>query len=445
MGGQRITAAGVFVSATWLAMTLAAFFYVGHFASPYPFGDEWDLIPGETAREPMPRWLWAQHNEHRLPLPKLVHWGLMHISGHDSRAGGFATAGTLSLLALGFVMTARKLRGQIDFADAFFPVALLNWGQFENYLIGFQISFALSAGLACAWLFGALRSQRLPIWTWFVPLLLALCGAHGLAYVPPLGLATLWLSRGETPLRRVTAWTLVGLSFAMIALYFRGYGRPADHPQSAGIIPSLKIATEVLALGWGWVAQMTWPISGLVALAFVGATGVLFLVIKFRGFHLVFSAPSPSLSLVPWLALAAGTVALALGIGWGRSGFGPLAGFADRYTLLAFPLVGTAFLAWVRFGGRIFSSLVPMGMFTVACLMLTQHVRTGLSEGKINAGLYESFDHDLRAGFSPTELASRHPALFPHAERFADRLRLLRDAGLARYHAMGQDEVANAK
>jgi hypothetical protein len=84
-------------------------------------------------------------------------------------------------------------------------------------------------------------------------------------------------------------------------------------------------------------------------------------------------------------------------------------------------------------------------MFTVVCLMLTQHVRTGLAEGKINAALYASFDHDLHSGLSPTELAARHPALFPHKDRFADRLRLLRDAGLARYHTMGREQVADAK
>ena len=144
------TAPGVFVFAIWIAMTVAAFAYVGMFTSPYPFGDEWDLIGGTVGQEPFFPWLWHQHNEHRLPLPKLMYGGLMKITGQDVRAGSYATVLLLAGLSAAFVYASRRIRGHVEYSDAFFPIALLNYGGFENYLIGFQISFAMSAGLACA-------------------------------------------------------------------------------------------------------------------------------------------------------------------------------------------------------------------------------------------------------------------------------------------------------
>jgi hypothetical protein len=146
--------------------------------------------------------------------------------------------------------------------------------------------------------------------------------------------------------------------------------------------------------------------------------------------------------LVVATAVASGTIALALGIGWGRSGFGPYAGFAVRYALLAFPIVGAGYLVWLQFGGRVFGSLVPTVMFTISCLFLTQHCRTGLAEGRQFVAKTRAFDADLAAGLPPDELATRHPDLFPCPDRFPERLRQLRDSGFARYRAIGADPTA---
>ena len=107
--------------------------------------------------------------------------------------------------------------------------------------------------------------------------------------------------------------------------------------------------------------------------------------------------------------------------------------------------MGAAYLAWTKFGGRIAGSLVPMAMFTAACLALTQHCRTGISEGRLNARLMQSFENDIRAGYTPSRLAARYPQVYPVPLYLAQRLRLMRNAGVTRYQSMGQEMSADAK
>lgn len=426
------TGPGIFVGGLWLAMLQAAFYYVLHFGSPDPFGDEWDLMPGATYQVPYLPWLWAQHNEHRLPLPKLAYTALLNVSGFDTRAGGIATVAVLGTLALAFVAAARRLRGYTEYADAFFPIAFLNWGHFENYLIGFQISFAMSAGLVCVWLLAALfwyqHHERAGLkWMGVALVLLPLCGAHGLVYAPALGVASIWLARSAQRFVRVYVVACAVTAWLLCAAYFRNYLSPEHHPHSAGLIDSLQISLEVLALGWGWVGQMIWPFSGVLVAALVLVTGIT-VAANMK------NAQESDLCIA-FFAVALSCILLAIGIGWGRSGFGPLAGFAVRYGILMLPLMAVCYLAWVRLGGRLTASLVPMAFFTVSCLFLTQHCRTGLSEGRQYSEQMRAFAMDLQAGRSAEEMSLRHGKLYPDSSVFAQRLQCLRAAGIPRYSA----------
>lgn len=428
---MRISAPGLFVGGTWLVMVAAAVLYVVRFAAPDPFGDEWDLVGGLTYQEPYLKWLWAQHNEHRLPLPKLVYTWLLNLSHFDARAGGLATVSILAGLSMAFVLAARRLRGQTEYADAFFPIAFLNWGHFENYLIGFQVSFAMSIALVSIWLLSALswseRKQPASIkWMGIALIGLPLCGAHGLVYTPPLGLATLWMARAATRYVKVYAAMTTAAAWAMAAAYFRDYLAPVGHPQSAGVFASARIALEVASLGWGWVGQMTWPVSGMLIGLFASMTAIGLLLA-------IVNQPQQRDRDVAIAAVGIGAVALTLGIGWGRSGFGPLAGFAVRYGMLMLPLMAAGYLFWTTCGERVLRSLVPMTMFTIVCLFLTQHCRTGLAEGVASAAAMSAFAEDLQAGMSAEELAQCHAKLYPNADRFAERIRTLQWAEIPRY------------
>ena len=69
-------------------MFVALLALVARFGSNVPSWDEWDLVPALTGNQPVSaEWLWSQHNEHRVPLPRLVLLGLDAVGRPDFRRG----------------------------------------------------------------------------------------------------------------------------------------------------------------------------------------------------------------------------------------------------------------------------------------------------------------------------------------------------------------------
>src|SRR5262249_41651422 len=148
-------------------------------------------------------------------------------AGHDYRAGGVLVALTLSALAGLFVLTAGRLRGGPSFADAFFPLALLHWGQSETLLIGYSLNHATSvafAGLALAGVVGLRGAPSLRQGGTYGSCLLALplCGSDGAALLPALAV---WLAcagasrwRSGRPHGRRDGAVMLGLALAAGAL-----------------------------------------------------------------------------------------------------------------------------------------------------------------------------------------------------------------------------------
>src|SRR5262245_54069128 len=62
------------VAAIWLLLLVGALAFVGRYGSRTPYMDQWgEIVPLFTGERTVTlEWLWAQHNEHRLPLAKLV-------------------------------------------------------------------------------------------------------------------------------------------------------------------------------------------------------------------------------------------------------------------------------------------------------------------------------------------------------------------------------------
>lgn len=118
-----------FVWASWALAVSAALGLVLVFGSNVPYWDDWDMVPVLTGEQPVTlSYLWSQHNEHRLLLPRLALLGLLRLTGWDFRSGMVANVLLLGLLALGMIATARRVRGRMIYGDAFFPVVLLHWG-----------------------------------------------------------------------------------------------------------------------------------------------------------------------------------------------------------------------------------------------------------------------------------------------------------------------------
>jgi len=390
----------------WAAMTAAAVGFVLACGSNEPAADEWDFVPALTGHEPLGPWLWRQHNEHRLPLPRVIYLALFAAS-HDFRAGMLLQVALLSATSLGLMRLAARLRGRPNWTDLFFPVSLLHAGHWENFLMGYQICFVLVTLLATA--FGLLalcatreNTFRSGVAAAAITLALAACGGTGLVVALPISawvafLAVMEWRRGAT--RR--AASLLFASFvpvAYLAVYLVGYQRPPHHPVPGDGGAAVALVTgQVLAVALGIGVAGVWGAVVVGLLALGGAT-LAFLLRQLK-------SPADRPAAAGLVALVAGLFGVALAIGVGRAGMSADAGLWSRYALLTWPLLGIAYLFWVKRGGR-GGRWVPVALAAASLLALPTNEGSGIWAGASLRGRMAKFETDIRNGV-PTERAVR--------------------------------------
>src|SRR5215510_9163906 len=104
-------ASRIAVWAIWAAMLAAGLALVARYGSNVPSWDEWDMVPTLTGAQPVSaEWLWSQHNEHRVPLPRLV---LLAVNcfGPDFRIAQVLNVLALGAVAAGLILAVRRARG----------------------------------------------------------------------------------------------------------------------------------------------------------------------------------------------------------------------------------------------------------------------------------------------------------------------------------------------
>jgi hypothetical protein len=441
--------ASAFVWGVLLLVLLADLLFVGKFGLDFPDGDEWIMAPVLTGEQPLTvAWLWSPCNEHRVPLAKLILLALYKISGYDFRAAMFFNVLALSALASAMVFVAKTLRGRTSYVDAFFPLILLHWGQYDNFLWGWQVHQVLSAILVCLLLVAVVRrGARLTLGSTILAgaclLLLPMCGAMGLVFVP---LFALWLgycgvltwSSPETHRKRnsLLMFGVAGAGFLLEGLYFHGYQSTArvDPPS---LQDSLRTAAQFLSVNFGLAASPLWPFSALamIGLLLLGVAALILVWLR---------QPEDRFRVLGLLAMLVSIAVLALAIGWGRADLGPEAGFASRYVVLAVPALCWVYLTWGLYKGPS-AGLAQMVLFTLACAVFSINAHLGLQGAKDRNSIcrLEEFDQDLRDGVSPRQLAERYadiqvPWLSP--EEFAGLLGRMRQAGIGRFQFPQKDD-----
>jgi hypothetical protein len=434
----------VVVWGVWATMTAAALGYVWSFARDVPWWDDWDLVPVLSGHQPATAaWLWARHNEHLLPIPKLVHLALAAAGGADFRAGAYLNAATLAGAALALLLAARRLRGHTELADALFPLVLLHWGQYENLLWSFQVQFICSTTLflIAVVVMVTARAHHL-LWRGAAvgacAVALPFCGVNGAVLVPAL---VLWLAgaavvswRGQLPAARRDACALVLLGVlgaGAMAVSLLGGTRAPLHPPAPDLGSGLLSGLLVLMMAAGPVGAVGGgPVVGLfLVLLAVGTAAVLARAVmigrvdRLRGLGV--------------LAALGGVLVLGAGVGWGRAGLhvdnpGSITGVTRYITLMA-PLPCCAALACVLLRNR----LVPYMLLGAAAMMLPANTRLGHEAARWRADVLDHLSADARRGVPPDQLSSTYRE-YVHAvdeSLLAKRLAMLREARLGPYTA----------
>src|SRR5262249_43867337 len=176
--------AAVFIWTVWILTSGGVLICIGRYTVNVPLLDEWETISTLTGTYNTVTYLMDLHNEHFIPLPKLIILGQLQLTGWDFRAGTVFNAALLGVLAAAMIEAARRLRGRMNYTDAFFPLALLNFGNHFNLFIGWQIQFIGSVVLAGVLLLIIVRNrERLTTGTVALAgvclMLLPLFGANG--------------------------------------------------------------------------------------------------------------------------------------------------------------------------------------------------------------------------------------------------------------------------
>jgi hypothetical protein len=404
----------------WTAMLVLALLYVSRYGVNAPYYDEWISMIAvlEGTREVDPAWLWTAHNDHRIPLPKLVLLGLYAVSGWDFRTPMFASVLLCAGAAALVMRSAAQSRGRTSHADVFFPLILLSWGHYENFLWGWQLTQVVPVVLVLAILATMVRTGLRPgaasgLACGVIVVALPLCGVPGLVYAPAL---TGWLvfvgglqwkagARGGRPLA-LALWICAVLAVALVPLYFLGLTTSVRGAPS----PVATVGTMVafLAQGFGPAASASRPVSYLVVFA-IGLSGFVALLLAFRR-----RETASRERVLAFLFFLAGFGALALSVGVARPGLGT---FPPRYFLQAAPALVWIYFAWDVSGRPRTAALVRACLVGAALVAVGPNYVAGLDYARMRADRWDAFAADVRRGLPPSALVARHQrTLLPYPE-----------------------------
>ena len=285
-------AARIFVWSVWVGLAWWLLHYVNAHAVNMPYYDEWELVPALTGTQPITlEWLWSQHNEHRIFLPRLIYVVLAKFTGCDVRAGMYFNAVVLLACSAALIALVQRRRGNAEATDVVFALLFLNLGQAQTLTNSFQIAFSVIPAVAVPilllyWQPGR-ATFRATLTAACCTLLLPLIGGTGIALVPALVAATLlgcWqLFRDGKAWFQVVAPSLIAILATLLTLfYFSNYSRPAKHPASPSIGATLDGTAQFLSVGFGGAAQSLWPASkwGVLVICLTSLAVVGYLVVK---------------------------------------------------------------------------------------------------------------------------------------------------------------------
>jgi hypothetical protein len=390
----------------WAVLSVGLLALVVRCGVNLPYMDEWPNVDFLAARRPPWAWAFSWHNEHLLPLPRLVYWGAF-VLGYDLRAAMVLSVVLWSALARVLVSAARAARGRPALSDALFPILLLHPGQFENVLMSYQICFSLSAFLAgCEFVLlagGAVSPGRVAA-VGACAAALPWCGGHGLLFaLPGLG----WMA--AVALAGVAGFGGVGRAARTVAVigllagsvtassYVWLPGKPSppsDEPPGPG--RWVAGVFGFAAAGYGPAGERFWPATAALP------AGV-WAVAAAAGWRARREAAGAKWSqYLGGVAALAGATAVALAVAWGRSRYGMHAVFFPRYVGLAALLPASAVLFCLRFGPTWFAPVAT----AIAVAMLPYNVWSGWGSGERLAEIQRSVLRDLTSGV-PVEVVAR--------------------------------------
>lgn len=457
--GEGDWEATTFVYGVWGLMVVALFAFLWYYSHNVPYIDDWAIVPYMTGEAPVTvGYLWDEHNEHRIPVPKLLLLFLYELCGGDFRVGMYFNVAVVGAVSFGFLKLVRHLRGRMLSTDAFIPLLLLSWGHVENLMWSWQVQFALST-LLLAVIFGiVLRKGLRPTVADAFALgacltVLPLCGSQGIPFVMTmaawLGYVSFqrWREGGPAATRQAALILAAALPGPLlVGLYFIGYRpNPGDYAQVLNPSPRAIVATclEVASMTLGpgvaryFPDDFLSPYSWLVVLT-VWAVSVALVVAVWR------QRPAEQTRTLGVLCFLAAVTGLTLAVGRARAGDVNTRGqgFQLRYALMIAPALYSVYFVWSAYGPPRAGRFLRMALFTLVCSMSVLNVSEAVRFAKERSGWEARFLDDLEAGRSVYQLTRLYTSTLTYEmsqPEFAECLRMLRRGRIGPYRRLNED------
>jgi hypothetical protein len=392
--------------------------YVLAFQDAVPYYDDYSVAMGTLqGGEPTFGWLWAQHNEHRMPLGRLILYASFHHLGPDPRPPMVLAVVLLAAAAALLLGACRDLRGRYALQDVAVPLLLAGLGHYYNALWAFQLmligaAFLFAFALRCmvratvndgdgrpaASLLAGLAAVLLPT-TGAQGLVLGVavaiwCGWHAIQLVRRGGGA----SRFAGLLLAAAPIIVVGYS----ALYVHGLQRPT--PSTSDVMTFIEASAGVATVGlgpataadlpWGWI---------MLALAAVGSVALAWRILHGPGDR------GPSLALLAGMIGGWGLIAV---IAYGRGSGGIGAILVTRYVILGALGIAALYLVGVRLEARRLGYLLTLPILVATLWRQPASVAAARDHGLERLSRGRAFAADVAAGVRLQTLARRHRSYF---------------------------------
>jgi hypothetical protein len=443
--------------AIWLLtaiMSLGLLFFVYQHGDNVPYFDDWLIVPAMTGHEPVTlEWLWSQHNEHRMPVQKLLLLGLYRISASDFRAGMFYSAAALIVMTCLLLGVASKLRGEIAITDAFVPLLLLSWGHYNSLLWSVcagYLTITLLAVLPIAMIcWRSVPSRASAFGMAIVACALPLTGAIGLVFAAPIAA---WMLMTAIAVRKANIgaariFCLGGvLSGCLIALYFVDY-RGSGIPSAASVGSWLRASADFLSLSMGPLGDLGQVNLGNLSVREVWgyAAAAILVVSAILNAGRAVCDRSEFVRRSGMALLIAGSLLLALGIGWGRR-----QSLWPRYVTLGAPGLLAAYMSTLLRPGCPFGRVLRALLLTVVLIAAWPNAMAGLAGAHERHSRIASFEQELHDGVPPLVLADHYSRetrppnaihVRPRWQEFAADIRMLKAAGVGVFRDAADDPV----
>jgi hypothetical protein len=330
-----------YLGLAWIGIATVFFFiFVLPSCRIFPYSDEWWYIPPWTDGPPgrFLWWLLAQHNDHRIPLQKIVYVVALKLSGYDFRAiigVNYILAGAIcaSLMA-----TTRRYRGYASLGDLIIPAFTLNLGA-GHTAWGFLLSF-LSATLFATLFLHMIVIYETKRKSMFLDLAIlallacALCGMNGMIISSAMTVTFLALPRADL-MRPVTALLAAATVATNVVLWITWVPSDAanvggfDAARVAGFFYGLITSSLIAAADGGTVWKAGIMVMLVCAALWFGTRSV----IRDRG---------KIISTVVMLGMLCATLLLMLSIAFGRTkdaGWFPADAVHFGYATILMPIV----------------------------------------------------------------------------------------------------------